>query len=87
MTTSFVVLFKDGEIFLHIIRRPQDNRNPLVNGGGLDVQNIPGARGGHASRLLHDEGHGVALVEQPQLTGTERESDLLAAKSLLWVEE
>lgn len=76
MFTSFVVLFKDGEIFFDIVRGAQDNRNPLVNRGGLDVQNIHGPCGGHAPSLLHDEGHGVTLIQQPQLTGKKQESEL-----------
>lgn len=77
VNTSFVVLPKNGEIFVYIIRGAKDNGNPLVNRGGLDVQNIHGPCGGHASRLLHDEGHGVTLIQQPQLKGEKQESDLL----------
>lgn len=33
----------------------------------LDVQNVHATCGCHAARLFHDEGHGVALVQQPQL--------------------
>lgn len=58
-----------------------------MNGRRLDVQNIFRARGGHASSLLHDEGHGVALVQQPQLTGMERKSDLATANSVLSLRE
>lgn len=80
------MLFKDGEIFVYIIRGAQDNGNPLVNRCWLDVQNIHGPCGGHASGLLHDEGHGVTLIQQPQLTGKKQESDLMP-KSLILVHE
>lgn len=33
----------------------------------LDVQDVGGPCGGHSSSLLHDEGHGVALIEQSEL--------------------
>lgn len=66
-STLFVVLPVNGKIFFHIIRRSEDHRDPLVDGGGLDVQNVHGSCSGHASCLLHDEGHGVALIQQPQL--------------------
>lgn len=39
----------------------------------LDVQDVLVAGGGHAARLLDDVSHGVALVEQPQLQGNEKE--------------
>lgn len=86
MITSFDVLFKDGEIFIYIIRGAQDNGNPLVNRRGLDVQNIHGPCGGHAPSLLHDEGHGVTLIQQPQLAGKKQDSDLVS-KSLILVHE
>lgn len=69
MNTSFVMLLADGKVLLHVIRRPQDHGNSLVDVGGLDVQNIHGSCSGHASGLLHDEGHGVAFIQQPQLKG------------------
>lgn len=78
------MLFKDGEILIYIIRGAQDNGNALVNRCGLDVQNIQGPCGGHASSLLHDEGHGVTLIQQPQLTRKKEESDL-TPKSLILV--
>lgn len=87
MITSFVVLFKDGEIFIYIIWGAQDNGNPLVNRRGLDVENIHGPCGGRASSLLHDEGHGVTLVQQPQLTRKEQESDLMPKSLILDHEE
>ena len=65
--TSFLMLLTDGKILLHVIGGSQDDGNSLVDGGGLDVQNVHGARGGHASGLLHDVRHGVTLVQQPQL--------------------
>lgn len=81
-----MVLFEDGEIFIYIIWGAQDNGNPLVDGCGLDVQNIHGPCGGHASSLLHDEGHGVTFIQQPQLTGRKPESDFMP-QSLLVREE
>lgn len=74
--TSFVVLLADGKVLLHVVGRPQDHRDPLVDGGGLDVQDVDGAGGGHASGLLHDVSHGVALVQQPQLKGSERQKGI-----------
>lgn len=71
--TSLAVLFADGKVLLNIVRRPQDHWDPFVDGGGLDVQDVDGAGGGHASGLLHDVSHGVALVQQPQLVGSKRE--------------
>lgn len=65
------MLLADGKVLLHVVGRPQDHRDPLVDGGGLDVQDVDGASGGHASGLLHDVSHGVALVQQPQLKGSE----------------
>ena len=63
------VLLVDGEVLSHVIRRAHDHGDPLVDVHGLDVQNVLGACGGHAPRLHHDVGHGVALVQQPQLQG------------------
>lgn len=40
-----------------------------MDGGGLDVKDVHGSSGGHASSLLHDERHGVAFIQQPQLEG------------------
>lgn len=62
------MLLIDGNVLLHVVGRAQHHGDPLVDVGGLDVQNVAGPRGGHAARLLHDERHGVALVQQPQLT-------------------
>lgn len=73
--TSFLVLLADGEVLLHVIGRSQDHRDPLVDGGGLDVQDVDRAGGGHASGLLHDVSHGVALVQQPQLKGSKWRKD------------
>lgn len=71
------MLLGDGEILLHVVRGSQDHGNSLVDGGGLDVQDVHGSCGGHASCLLHDEGHGVAFVQQPQLKSAEIKSDLI----------
>ena len=65
------MLLVNGNIFLHIIRGSEDHRDPLVDIGGLDVQNVHGSCGGHASCLLHDEGHGVAFVQKSQLKDEE----------------
>lgn len=61
------MLLEDGDIFLYIFGGSEDHRDPLVDCGGLDVQDVHGSCGGHASCLLHDVGHGVALIQQPQL--------------------
>lgn len=71
MTTSFLVLLKDGYVLLHIVRGAQDHRDSLVDGCGLDVQNIHGSCCGHASCLLYDERHGVAFIQQPELKQNE----------------
>ena len=63
------VLHVDGEVVAHVVGRAHDHGNPLVDVHGRDVQNVLGARGGHAPCLHHDVGHGVALVQQPQLQG------------------
>ena len=63
------VLHEDGEVLSHVVGRAHDHGDPLVDVHGLDVQNVLGARGGHAPCLHHDVGHGVALVQQPQLQG------------------
>lgn len=39
-STSFVMLLVDGKILLHIVRGAQDDRDSLVDVGGLDVQNV-----------------------------------------------
>lgn len=67
LNTSFFMLFTDGKILLHVIGRSQDDGDSLVDAGGLDVQDVHGSRGGHASCLLHDVGHGVAFIQQSQL--------------------
>lgn len=81
--TSLVVLFANGKVLLNIVGWPQDNRDPLVDGGRLDVQDVDGAGGGHASGLLHDVSHGVALVQQPQLKGSKREREFDKEKKLV----
>jgi len=63
------VLLADVQVLLHVVGGAQHHGGALVDVGGLDVQQAAGARGGHAPRLLHDEGHGVAFVQQPQLSG------------------
>lgn len=65
--SSFMVFLKDGDVLLDIIRGAHHHRCPLMDVLGLDVQDVGGPCGGHSSGLLHDEGHGVALVEQSEL--------------------
>lgn len=65
--SSFMVFLKDGDVLLDIIRGAHHHRNPLMDVLRLDVQDVGGPCGGHSSGLLHDEGHGVALVEQSEL--------------------
>lgn len=64
---AYLVSLNTGEIFLHIIRGPQNKGDSLVNGLGLHVQNRLGARGRQAPCLLNDEGHRIALVQEPEL--------------------
>lgn len=68
------VLLADGDVFLHVVGGAQGHGRPLVDARGLDVQDVLVARGGHATSLLNDVSHGVALVQQPQLQGERRES-------------
>ena len=56
---------------LDVFRWAEEDGGTLVYGLWLHVQDGHGARGGHAARLLHDEGHRVTLVHQPQLHRTE----------------
>lgn len=67
LSTSLVVLLVDRDVLFHIIRGSQDNRDSLMDSSRLDVQNVFRSCGGDASCLHHDEGHGVALIQQPQL--------------------
>lgn len=64
---SFGVFLVNADVLLDIIRGTQHDRSPLVDGFWVDVQHVLGSCGGHSSSLLHDEGHGVALIKQPQL--------------------
>src|SRR5262245_22251651 len=52
--------------FLHFSRAADDQRRPLVNTGGDDVQDAPPAIRGEATGLFCDEGDRVGFVEQPQ---------------------
>ena len=70
---SLVVLLEHGEVLVDVVRGTQNHGDPLVDVVGLDVQHIHAAGGGEASSLLHDERHGVALIQQPQLKGEEME--------------
>lgn len=56
-----------GEILLHVIWGPQNKGDSLVNGLRLHVQHRLGTCGRQAPRLLNDEGHGIALVQEPEL--------------------
>lgn len=71
LARSLRVLLDEGDVLLHVIRGAQHHGHPLVDGLGLDVQHVHGPSGGHSPRLLRDKGHGVALVQQPQLLGEE----------------
>lgn len=73
--TLFVMFLVNWNIFLHIIRGSEDHGDSLVDGGRLDVQDVHGSSGGQASCLLHDEGHGVAFIQQPQLQGKIQKDD------------
>jgi len=64
-----LVLLDEGQVLVDVLGGSDHEGHPLVEGLGLDVQHPLGARGGHAPRLLNEEGDGVALVQQPQLLG------------------
>lgn len=61
------VLLADGDVFLHVVGGAHGHGRPLVDALRLDVQDVLVARGGHATSLLNDVSHGVALIQQPQL--------------------
>lgn len=61
------VFLADGDVLQHVLAGAHSSRSSLVDALRLDVQDVLEARGGHAARLLHDEGHGVAFVQQAQL--------------------
>lgn len=61
------VFLADGDVLQHVLAGAHSHRSSLVDALRLDVQDVLEARGGHAARLLHDEGHGVAFVQQAQL--------------------
>ena len=68
----FGVFLTDGNVLQHIFGRAHCHGRPLVDALGLDVQDGLEAGGGHAACLLHDEGHGVALIQQAQLGDAQR---------------
>jgi hypothetical protein len=51
----------------HFIARSQEHRHALVQLVWLDVHDAVLAVGGRATGLLHDEGHRIRLIHQPQL--------------------
>lgn len=63
----FGVFLTDVDVLQHVFGGAHCHGGPLVDALGLDVQDGLKASGGHAARLLHDEGHRVALVQQAQL--------------------
>lgn len=65
------MLLDEAQVLVDVVGGADHEGHPLVQGLWLDVQYPLGARGGHASRLLDEEGDGVALVQQPQLWGRE----------------
>lgn len=67
MSCSFVMFLVDGDVLLNIIRGSQNHWGPLMNALRLDVQDVHGPCGGHSTSLLHDEGHGVALIQESEL--------------------
>lgn len=70
------MFLKDRDVLLDIIRGTHHHRNPLMEALGLDVQDVGGPCGGHPSGLLHDEGHGVALIQQSELKIAEHKQRL-----------
>ncbi len=65
------MFLKDRDVLLDIIRGTHNHRYLLMEALRLDVQDVGGPCGGHPSGLLHDEGHGVALIEQSELKRVE----------------
>lgn len=68
MATTSRMLLDKSQVLLDVFRGADHEGHPLVQGLWLDVQYPLGAGGCHASRLLDEEGDGVALVQQPQLS-------------------
>lgn len=62
-----LVLLDKGQVLVDIVCGADHEGHPLVQRLRLDVQDPLGACGGQASRLLDEEGNGVALIQQPQL--------------------
>src|SRR4051812_1154734 len=57
---------------LDLAPRSEDDRDPLVQGAGLDFEQPGAARRGGSAGLLHDHRHRRGLVEQAQAAGTRR---------------
>lgn len=85
--SSFMVFLKDGDVLLDIIRGAHHHRYPLMDVLGLDVQDVGGPCGGHSSSLLHDEGHGVALIEKSELKWVKKFYKSLPVPATLFVQE
>lgn len=66
-SAASLVLLDKGQVLVDVVRGADHEGHPLVQRLRLDVQDPLGAGGGQASRLLYEEGNGVALVQQPQL--------------------
>ena len=63
------MLLDEVQVVVDVIGGAHHEGRPLVERLWLDVHYPHGARGGDASRLLNEEGDGVALIQQPQLRG------------------
>jgi hypothetical protein len=53
--------------FFHFDPAAHDQRRPLMDGIGLDVQNPPLSVRGRATGLFRQESHGVGFVQQAEL--------------------
>lgn len=67
LSAASLVLLDKGQVLVDVVCGADHEGHPLVQRLRLDVQDPLGAGGGQASRLLDEEGDGVALVQQAQL--------------------
>ena len=65
---SIVKFLNIANTFFHIFLGSQEDWSPLMNAFWLNVKDWPMAGACHSARILHDEGHWVALVEEAKLS-------------------
>ena len=66
----------NGQIVIHILRGPNEYGCPLMHVSGFDVQNGTFSRISLSSSLLYNIGHGVALILEAKLQGSEKKQML-----------